>query len=87
MLAANAVEEATAAVEMSVKRVGAIDDLQCLDNDLDKAEPLDSGWAATPQEPSVITARTVRCTGRKCVTKVMHVPPCLRADIEVYLQV
>ncbi|KAK9790585.1 hypothetical protein WJX73_006836 [Symbiochloris irregularis] len=33
MLAANAAEEATAAVEMSVKRVGAIDDLRCLDNE------------------------------------------------------
>lgn len=37
VLAANAAEEATAAVEMSVKRVGAIDDLQCLDNDLDSS--------------------------------------------------
>ena len=35
MLAQNAQEEASAAVEMSVRRVGALDNLQCLDDNLD----------------------------------------------------
>ena len=35
MLAENAAEEAAAAAAMGVRRVGAIEDLQCLDEDLD----------------------------------------------------
>ena len=35
VLAQNAQEEASAAVEMTVRRVGALDNLQCLDDHLD----------------------------------------------------
>lgn len=34
MLAENAAEEAAAAAAMGVRRVGALEDLQCLDEDL-----------------------------------------------------
>ena len=35
VLAENAAEEAAAAAALSVKRVGTVDDLQCLDEDLE----------------------------------------------------
>lgn len=38
MLAENAAEEAAAAAAMGVRRVGAIEDLQCLDEDLNAGE-------------------------------------------------
>lgn len=37
MLAENAAEEAAAAAALGVKRVGTVDDLQCLDEDLENA--------------------------------------------------
>ena len=37
VLAENAAEEAAAAAALSVKRVGTVDDLQCLDEDLEAA--------------------------------------------------
>ena len=60
-MAANAAEEATAAVEMSVKRVGAIDDLQCLDNDLD---------ASTSP-----TQLHERCVSTSCSPVEVHLQP------------
>lgn len=36
MLAENAAEEAAAAAALRVRRVGAVEDLRCLDEDLDK---------------------------------------------------
>ena len=36
MLAENAAEEAAAAAALGVRRVGAVEDLRCLDEDLDK---------------------------------------------------
>lgn len=43
MLAENAAEEAAAAAAMGVRRVGAIEDLQCLDEDLNASSEGRSG--------------------------------------------
>lgn len=52
MLAEAAAEEAAAAAAMGVRRVGAVEDLRCLDEDLDReASAAASRWA------SLITAQ------------------------------
>ena len=59
MLAAASAEEAAAAAAFSVRRVGAVEDLRCLDEDLDSrcGAPLQSvgPWAGSAR--SAITKR------------------------------
>ena len=45
MLAEAAAEEAAAAAALSVRRVGTIDDLRCLDEDLGTSNPAAAGGA------------------------------------------
>ena len=50
MLAQNAQAEASAAQEMNVRRVGALDNLQCLDDNLGSSPPRQARSACSQQQ-------------------------------------
>lgn len=69
VLAENAAEEAAAAAAMSVKRVGTMDDLQCLDEELEA----ERAGRYPPLTPTPVAAHT-GCDGKRAVL-VQHCCP------------
>ena len=52
MLAENAAEEAAAAAAMGVRRVGAVEDLRCLDENLDRDSAAAAAAGSSSQAPA-----------------------------------